>query len=295
MRHFYKRRQLAVLAVAITVLGIAFPTKNQEPSTPPGYKHSPIHVHRNPDGTAAHGIRNEWLSGNWSGYELANFQTGQKYKQAQMTWVVPTVTYGASSDSTSSSEYSANWVGIGGFCEDRLCTRGDKTLIQLGTEQDVSPSPNGATQYYAWYEMLPAAETPLPANYVVKPRDTMTASLTCINACSAKTQTWQLTMSNLTEHWTWSQEFSYASSMLSADWIEEAPYEGGILPLADFGTASFSATGGVNNGQTPSLSLSANGIAMEDPWGQTSAPSSPTLANFDACWNYTTLTSCPMP
>jgi hypothetical protein len=75
-----------------------------------------------------------------------------------------------------SSEYSANWVGTGGFCENQLCTRGDKTLIQLGTEQDVAPD-GITTQYYAWYEMLPAAETPLPANNIVKPGDTITASL----------------------------------------------------------------------------------------------------------------------
>jgi hypothetical protein len=69
-----------------------------------------------------------------------------------------------------------------------------------------------------------------------------------------------------------------------------------VLPLADFATASFSATSGVNNGQTPSLVLSANGIEMKDTWGQTAAPSSATsLANFDACWGYTTVVSCPTP
>ena len=71
---------------------------------------------------------------------VANYQTGLKYTSASMTWVVPTVRYGASTDTTSSTEYSANWVGIGGFCANRLCTRGDHTLIQLGTEQDVSRS-----------------------------------------------------------------------------------------------------------------------------------------------------------
>lgn len=282
------------VVVATGILGITSSVGSQEPSPTAGLRHAPIEVHRNPDATPAHGLRSQWLSGNWSGYEFANFQTGQKYTQAQMTWVVPTVTYGSSSDSTSSAEYSANWVGIGGFCENRLCTRGDKTLIQLGTEQDVAP--DGTTQYYAWYEILPAAETPFPANNIVKPGDTITASLECVSACSAKKQTWRLTMSNPTENWTWSQNLSYASSMLSVEWIEEAPYQGGVLPLADFAVANISAKGGVNNGQTPSLALSANGIEMEDPWGQTSAPSSATsLANFDACWGYTTFASCPTP
>jgi len=288
------KRLTSCVVVGAWVFGITSSVGSQEPSLTAGLRHAPIEAHRNPDGTAAHGLRNQWLSGNWSGYELANFQTGQKHTQAQMTWVVPTVTYGQSSDSISSSEYSANWVGIGGFCENRLCFKADKTLIQLGTEQDVAP--DGTTQYYAWYEMLPAAETPLPANYVVKAGDTITASLACASACSARTQKWRLTMSNQTENWKWTQSFSYASSMLSAEWIEEAPYEGGVLPLADFAAASFSAAGGVNNGQTPSLVLSANGIELEDPWGQTSAPSSATsLASFDACWGYTTFASCPTP
>jgi hypothetical protein len=143
--------------VSAAVLGITSSVGRPETSTPTDFRHAPIEVHRNPDGTPAHGLKNQWLSGNWPGYELANLQTGQKYTQAQMTWVVPTVTYGPSSASTSSSEYSANWGGIGGFCENRLCTRVDKTLIQLGTEQDVAP--DGTTQYYAWYEMFPAAET----------------------------------------------------------------------------------------------------------------------------------------
>jgi hypothetical protein len=290
-----QKRLTTWVVIGGAVLGITSSVGNQGSSNTAGVRHAPIEVHRNPDGTPAHGLRNQWLSNNWSGYEVANFQTGQKFTQAQMSWVVPTVTYGSSSDSTSSIEYSANWVGIGGFCENRLCSRADRTLIQLGTEQDVAP--DGTANYYAWYEMLPAAETPLPANYAVKPNDVITASLACISACSARTQMWLLTMSNQTENWIWSQSFPYASSMLSAEWIEEAPYQGGVLPLANFVTASFSATGGVNNDQTPTLSLSANGIEMKDPWGQTSAPSSPTsLANFDACWGYTSFaSSCPTP
>lgn len=283
-------RPLGCLLALALAAGIGSATRQP----PAGSRHAPIEVRRNPDGSPARGLRNQLVSSNWSGYELANYQTGQKYTQAQLTWVVPTVTYGASTDSTSSSEYSSNWVGIGGFCENRLCTRGDRTLIQLGTEQDVAP--DGSTQYYAWYEMLPAAESPLPANYVVKPGDTITASLACVSACSAKKQNWQLTMSNQTENWTWSQTFTYGASMLSAEWVEEAPYQGGVLPLADFGTASFTATAGINNGQTPSLTLSTNGIQMKDPWGQTSNPSAAnSLADFDACWGYQTYTPCATP
>ena len=291
MSHFRRSIPLTGFLVDAAVLAVTYAMGSQESPNGVGFKHPPIDVRRNPDGTPERGLRNQWLSNNWSGYELANFQTGQKYTQAQMTWVVPTVTYGASTDSTSSVEYSANWVGIGGFCENRLCSRADRTLIQLGTEQDVAP--DGTTQYYAWYEMLPAAETPLPSNFIVKPGDTITASLGCVSACTARKQTWTLTMSNATQNWTWSQTFTYGASMLSAEWVEEAPYQGGVLPLANFATAMFSATGGVNNNQTPSLLLSANSIQMNDPWGQTSNPSSATsLANFNACWGYQSFTPC---
>jgi hypothetical protein len=278
----------AAAAVAVVSGSVAVPPA-------PGVRHAPIHVRRNPDGTPQRGLRNQLVSSNWSGYAVANYQTGQKYTSAQLTWVVPAVAYGSSTDTTSSSEYSANWVGIGGFCLNALCTRGDRTLIQLGTEQDVAPSPSNATQYYAWYEMLPAAETPLPSNYVVKPGDTITASLACVAACTARKQSWQLTITNQTEGWNWTTKVGYGSSLASAEWIEEAPYSGGILPLADFGTASFSATSGAD-GATPSLSLSTNGIEMQDPWGQTSTPSATdSLADFNACWGFQTYTSCATP
>jgi hypothetical protein len=41
-------------------------------------------------------------------------------------------------------------------------------------------------------------------------------------------------MTNNTTGAQWSGSFKYASSLLSAEWIKEAPYSGGVLPLADF-------------------------------------------------------------
>jgi hypothetical protein len=266
----------------------------QPPQPPPGVRrHAPIHVRRHLDGSLERGLRNEWVSNNWSGYELAYFQTGQKYARAQMRWIVPTVDYGSSSDSTSSPQYSANWVGIGGFCENSICFRADKTLIQLGTEQDVAP--NGATQYYAWYELLPQVEIPLPARYRVAPGDVIMARIGCVGRCSTGRQIWRLTMIDQTQGWAWAKTLTYGSSMLSVEWIEEAPYGGDILPLADFGAVGLSATGGAN-GRTPSLSAAANAIQITDPWGQTASPSAATpLADFNVCWGYQTDPTCPTP
>ena len=252
------------LSLAATIGMTALSFAAQQQAAPARLTHAPAHLRRGLDGNLERGVRGQFISSNWSGYVVANYQTGLKYTSAQMTWIVPTVSYGLSTDTTSSTEYSANWVGIGGFCSNRLCTRGDNTLIQLGTEQDVSPS--GITSYYAWYEVLPQAETPLGPNYPVHPGDTITASLSCNQPCSGKKQNWTLSMIDETEKWSWSMQLSYGSSLLSAEWIEEAPYEGGILPLADFGTANFPGSN-LTNGVLPLVS-SANAIQMKDSWGQ---------------------------
>jgi hypothetical protein len=254
-----------------------------------------VQLHRNPDGSPQRGLRNQFISTNWSGYVVANYQTGVKYTSASMSWVVPVVVYGPSTDTTSSTQYSANWIGIGGFCANLLCTRGDHTLIQLGTEQDVSPpsdgSPSGVANYYAWYEVLPQAETPLdPATHPVHPGDLMTASLSCSQPCSGKKQNWTLSMTDETQNWTWSMKLSYGSSLLSAEWIEEAPYEGGILPLANFGTAHFPGAN-LANLTSPAVT-SANAIQMQDPWGQWANPSAATVPSFNVCWGFGVFTPC---
>jgi Peptidase A4 family len=279
----------AVGLVLASAVGMTTISSAAEQLSKPRLKHAPIQLHRNPDGSPQRGLRNQFISTNWSGYVVANYQTGVKYNSASMTWVVPTVSYGQSTDTTSSTQYSANWVGIGGFCANQLCTRGDHTLIQLGTEQDVSPS--GITNYYAWYEVLPQPETPLdPTSHPVHPGDLMTASLSCQPPCSGKKQNWTLSMTDETQKWTWSMKLSYGSSLLSAEWIEEAPYSGGILPLANFGTAKFPGPDLANN-TSPTVS-SANIIQMQDPWGQWANPSAATAPDFNACWGFGVFTPC---
>ncbi len=52
--------------------------------------------------------------------------------------------------SLSGTQYSSDWVGIGGL--------NDGTLVQAGTEAD---NQSGTAFYQAWTEVLPAAENPL--------------------------------------------------------------------------------------------------------------------------------------
>lgn len=307
------------LALAGAVGFIAPQATPPAPFGTPHPRHAPISVHRNDDGSLKLGPRNQAIeTSNWSGYAVAYFSTAQSYTAATATWTVPAVTYKTPpkvcrtvtsffggtrqicTQSHPSAEYSSSWVGIGGYCENSTCSTVDNTLIQLGTEQDVSSS--GETQYYAWIETLPESESELsPSSYPVSPGDTITASLSCPNCTPGATQTWTLEMTS-SRGWTYKSTVSYASTLLSAEWIQEAPSSsGGVLALADYGTASFDAT--ANGSSLPpagALDTSdvSNGILMVDPYGETSAPSTLVPSSlFNTCWgnNPSSIASCSMP
>lgn len=315
MKTLLSSRGRAFAFALVGAVGLIAPQAvTQAPTGLQRVSHAPIGVHRDENGNVKYSVRNEVETSNWSGYAIANFETGALYTSAQVTWKVPTAKYAVPpptchtyrfgsrsyqycSSSRPSAEYSSTWVGIGGYCENANCTTVDNTLIQLGTEQDVSS--NGTTQYYAWIEMLPANESPLSTKtYPVKPGDTITASLTCTANCTpGATQTWNLKMTS-SEGWTYSTNVSYASSLLSAVWIQEAPSSSsGVLPLANYGTVTLDPTVGssANLGFT-----STNSILMVDPYGETSNPSNPestTLDVFSTCWgnNPNSIAACPAP
>jgi hypothetical protein len=250
-------------------------------------KHVPIELLRDENGDPIRTSDATYTSENWSGYVLPKFQTKQHYTAAQATWTVPTVTY------QGVPALSASWIGIGGFCKTAKCKKGqvDKTLIQLGTAQQTVSS--SETDYWAWYEMLPAAS--IPTTLVVSPGDVITASLSCAGKCTGK-QKWTLSMTDATTSQSWSQVFTYKSPKLSVEVIEEAPTSvGGILPLADFGTETFSDI----TADSADVNLSeGDSLIMEDPQGQSSNVSVPSSAGdgFNACFSPdSTLATCVSP
>jgi Peptidase A4 family len=262
-------------AVAVAVTSGPAVAQTIEPSAV--LMNMPMQAHRNADGTIKRGLRNTIVTGYWSGYAAT---ASAPYTSASGTWQVPSASYDGV---TPVDEYSSTWVGIGGYF--------DSTLIQLGTYQDVSTA--NAASYSAWYELYPAGALYIP--HAVKPGDIVTASLRCTAACVPNSvQTWQLTMTDETAGWTWNQNVQYQSSMVSAEWILEAPWGSSEYPLADIGQMTFDPVSA--NGLNPNLSLSANGIQMSDPWGETSNPSDPVNGNaFSTCWglapNYTPCTT----
>lgn len=273
---------IAICALALAIAGsssraIAGPAKT-------ALKHAPIQLLRDRDGNAVADVTGALESGNWAGYILAKFQTGQKYKAITATWTVPDVVF------QGVDAFSAEWVGIGGFCKNLQCNKQkdlDKTLIQLGTAQEAFGTSD--LQYFAWYEMLPNA--PITTPLAVSPGDVITASLTCVGKCKGKAR-WTLSFTNETTSDTFSKTVKYKSPNLSAEWIEEAPASGdNIEPLADFGTATFSD--GTVNGNAANLS-NAFSIVMMNPNGQTANVSAPnsSLDGFRVCFGEGSLTPC---
>jgi Peptidase A4 family len=252
----------------------------------------PVVVLRDENGDALRTFDRKYKTFNWSGYVLPKFQTNKHYVAASATWVVPAVTF------KGHEAFSSNWVGIGGFCKVASCrTAGDETLIQLGTEQDAISDTE--TDYYAWWETLPAAEQPI-GTLTVQPGDTITASLSCAGNCD--TGQWTLSMTDETTTVSWTQDFSYASLNLSAEVIEEAPFDGGILPLADFHKSTFSALGATTaNGSAVSFAGSDAIIMLDRQPHQEGATSNvsgltSTHDSFDACFNSGKgLAHCPKP
>ncbi len=174
-------------------------------------------------------MRDTWAASNWSGYA----ETGT-FAGVSSTWSVPSVA------SSSSSTFSSAWIGVDGF--------NNSSLIQTGTEEDYY---NGAAHYNAWWEILPAAETALPAQYVVMPGDGMKASIyetSTVAARNRRAHEWVITISDTTRAWTYSTTQSYSGPGSSAEWIMEAPeVNGKIATLAHYSITPPAGTGDFDN------------------------------------------------
>jgi hypothetical protein len=119
-------------------------------------------------------------------------------------------------------------------------------------------------QYYAWYEMYPGPSE----NYsnTVKAGDHFTATVTYISG-----ETFSLYIDDSTEGWshTTTASLQQAPALSSAEVIVEAPCctnSGGILPLTDFGTMSFS--GSTANGSAIGSAGGLTEIVMIDNAGR---------------------------
>ena len=226
----------------------------------------------------------ESTSGNWSGYAVPLGTRGVSdiFSDVQGTWTVPTVT-----GNKRSTTYSSTWVGLDGY--------DNGTVEQIGTEQDWT---GGGQQNYVWFEMYPSGAYEIEG-FPVDPGDSISAQVQYVGqnnvlegrgksnmregrGKSVEESVFQLTIKNTTKNVSFSVPTSYttvtSAARTSAEWVAEAPSSEEILPLADFGTVSFSgcnATSTGSRGKPEAISFwPYDPLTMIDPSGGQATPSS---------------------
>lgn len=222
-------------------------------------------------------------SNNWSGYGEGVLDTDTPFTSISGEWVVPTATQ----HTAGQAEDSATWIGIGGGCVTSSCTLTDETLIQAGTEQDVSA--NGTASYSAWWELVPIPS--VTATITVHPGDVIDCSIS-----ETVPGLWDITLSDVTDGQSFTETVPYTSTEDTAEWIEETPVvlgtgSAGISALPDLSTVSFSTA--KVNGAGANL-VAADAIQLVSTTGTPLAtPSTPATGDrFDDC---TYAPSCTAP
>jgi hypothetical protein len=226
-------------------------------------------------------------SSNWSGYNQGAIEQGGKlFHSITGYWTVPT----AKQHKSGQAEYSADWIGIGGGCVDSGCTVTDPTLIQTGTEQDVSAK--GKASYSAWYELIPAPSLTITTVHP-SPGNRMFASISTV---ASNADVWTITIKDITTGKSYTTTVPYTSTQATAEWIEETPLiisaNGGFAALPNLTSPKFDRA--TTNGAPANLKSSeemqlvnSSGKVIADP----SAPD-PDNDGFNVCaW----MTSCAAP
>jgi len=159
-------------------------------------------------------------SSNWAGYIAPG--PGGAFTSAAASWTEPT-----GRCTGRDGRYSAFWVGLDGYTS--------PTVEQIGTEVDCYGL---YPRYYAWYEIYPGAAVNFPNP--VSPGDQFSGSVTYHSP-----STFGLVLTDRTKGWTQRASVTLANAQRSsAEAVAEAPcctFGGGVLPLTDFGPASFSS------------------------------------------------------
>lgn len=160
---------------------------------------------------------------NWSGYVAVadvNCPVIGSVSSVSGAWIVPELL------STNDTSYTAIWVGIDGH--------GSPTVEQLGTEHIWT---EGTQQNIAWYEMYPNPAYQIEG-FPVSIGDVIEAEVLYTGS-----DQFQLSMINHTRNVYAVIPFELTRSSIakrsSAEWVVEAPYSSGVLPLSNFQTISF--------------------------------------------------------
>ena len=224
-------------------------------------------------------------SSNWFGYNQGTLEQGTKqFNSITGDWTVPAATQ----HTAGQDEYSSDWIGIGGGCVDAGCTVTDNTLIQTGTEQDVS---GGQATYGAWWEIIPGPSVSI--SMTIAAGDHMHSS---IAEAVAGSNVWTITLQDVTRNETFTTTVPYSSTHLTAEWIEETPLilgtNAGFAALPNLTSPVFDNA--TTNGAPANLKSSEQMQLIDsnsNVIGTASAPD-PDGDGFNAC---TWATSCAAP
>jgi hypothetical protein len=214
---------MAPFALATSIWGAG-----SAPLKTTGRIHGPAIIHER------HG--HQVTSTNWSGYAI----TGAKGSISDVTasWVVPSI----AGQCPSASQYSSFWVGIDGYSSN--------TVEQIGTDSDCQ---NGQPVYYAWFEFYPHP------SFIVNSVPVSPGNVISAEVKSSGKGVFTVTLTNVSTGQSFSTSTKIPSAaQSSAEWIAEAPYSGGVLPLADFGSVPF---GSDATGQTNTCFTTINGTS----------------------------------
>jgi len=256
MKTFFIRFMLVTVAVGAIPTGPHNPATVTKAGCTLVALHDLHHGHR-----AAPRIHiREGTSSNWSGYAVETLLASPQksaVSNVEGGWTIPTL-----SPSASPHTYSAFWVGIDGDS--------DNTVEQIGTEQDWTPS---GQQNYVWFEMYPHANY-LISGFPISPGDKFGAGVKYLGG-----GIFGLSITNFTQGVAYTVPTHYtkikSAQRSSAEWVAEAPYSGGVLPLADFGKAFFSGCVATLDGITGPIdnapSWQNDPITMEDSNGTVKA------------------------
>jgi hypothetical protein len=193
------------------------------------------------------------VSSNWAGYVATgpDAASATSFTSVSSRWVQPRARC-----SSGLPSYSAFWVGLGG------ASSTSTALEQIGTAGDCNA--RGKVSYYMWYELVPAPSVPI--KYKVFPGNVVEAT---VNVVGTRVT---LQIRNLTRRTRFTKVLRTSSPELSsAEWIAEAPSSCDssgrcvVLPLADFGTVSFthaSSTADAHTGTIGDAAWSASPIEL---------------------------------
>src|SRR5579884_87065 len=215
---------------------------------------------------------------NWSGYAVT---PGSGVTAVNSTFTVPTA-------GLDPPGFAATWAGIGGY--------NTTDLIQAGVEEQSFPSnPVLGNQYVAWYELLPASETPISnctgdASCAVTPGDHVTVDIHNVSG-----NTWSISLTDAGK-WSWTKNVTYSSSESSAEWILEAPTLVAQTVLANVGTVHFGPTSTYTSGGATHTIAAGNPTQIDLGTGVVNEATPSALASDGQSFNDCAYAlSCPAP